>query len=82
MPADTKPPVVLTVKDWLWILSIAVALMWVGSLYMGIFFPRYEYHLVNDGSAMVIYDRWSGRFQRAVYDADGNATAKRVLVPF
>src|SRR5207248_341782 len=34
------------------------------------------------GSALVIYDRWSGRFQRGVYDADGKVKAMQVFTPF
>jgi hypothetical protein len=33
--------------------------------------PRYDWRPVGDGHAIVVYDRWSGRLQRAEWDADG-----------
>ena len=44
--------------------------------------PRYDYAVSSDGSAVVIHDRWGGRFQRAVYDKDGQMTLQKVLTPF
>jgi hypothetical protein len=45
--------------------------------------PRYDWRLVGDnGHVIVVYDRWSGRYQRAVYDDQGNVTAMRVFTPF
>lgn len=46
------------------------------------FLPRYEYQLAPDGYSLVIHDRWGGKFQRAVYDKDGQLTLQRVLTPF
>jgi hypothetical protein len=45
-------------------------------------FPRYDYRLIEDGKAIVIYDKWSNRFQRANYDGNGNAELKGVVTPF
>jgi hypothetical protein len=36
----------------------------------------------DDGRAMMIYDRWSGQFQRANYDERGEPSLTRVLTPF
>ena len=44
--------------------------------------PRYDFRVVDGGKAMIIYDRWSGQFQRAIYDAQGEPTLTRVLRPF
>jgi len=50
------------------------------------FFPRYEWRTIQDGSgatiSIVVYDRWAGRFQRAVYDDKGNLNAMGVFTPF
>jgi hypothetical protein len=46
-------------------------------------FPRYDWRLVGDnGTVIVVHDRWSNRFQRAVYDDQGNVTAMKVYIPF
>jgi hypothetical protein len=44
--------------------------------------PRYEFRVVENGRAIIIYDRWSGRFQRANYDENGNPTLTSVVQPF
>ena len=45
--------------------------------------PRYEWRAVNDsGSALIVYDRWSGRFQRAEYDPSGKVKPMDVYTPF
>ena len=48
------------------------------------FFPRYDYRTVqNDKSvSIIIYDRWSGRFQRAVYEDNGGLNVMGVYTPF
>jgi hypothetical protein len=46
-------------------------------------FPRYEWHAVNpDGTAIVIYDRWGGAFQRAVWDDKGDVKPSQPFKPF
>lgn len=46
-------------------------------------FPRYELtpHGTN-GDAVVVFDRWTGQFQRATYGADGEPRASSVVRPF
>ena len=44
--------------------------------------PRFEYQASTDGSAVVIHDRWAGKFQRAVYDKDGHLQLQSVITPF
>lgn len=46
-------------------------------------FPRYEWQVVGDrGDVIVVYDRWSGQYQRAEYQPDGEVRANNVFVPF
>ena len=46
--------------------------------------PRYEWRAVNDeGSvSVIVYDRWTGRMQRAVYDNSGALNVMGVYTPF
>jgi hypothetical protein len=70
----------MTQRDAWWWAFLGVIL--IGVL-VHTLFPRYDWRPVNDsGSALVIYDRWSGRFQRAEYDASGKAKAMEVYTPF
>jgi len=46
-------------------------------------FPRYEWQVVgNRGTVIVVYDRWSGQYQRAEYTNDGEVMANNVFRPF
>ena len=47
------------------------------------FLPRYEWRAVNaSGTALVVYDGWTGRFQRAEYDANGKVKPTDVYTLF
>lgn len=48
------------------------------------FYPRYEWRAIErgDGVTLIVYDRWAGRFQRAVYGDNGNLNAMGVYTPF
>jgi hypothetical protein len=48
------------------------------------FFPRFDYRTMqNDkGISIIVYDRWSGRFQGALYDDKGSLNAMGVFTPF
>jgi hypothetical protein len=48
------------------------------------FFPRHEWRSSNQGGSVsvVVYDRWTGRFQRAVYDDKGNLNVMGAYSPF
>ena len=48
------------------------------------FFPRYEWKTVEKQGAVsiIVYDKWTGRFQRGVYTDDGNLNAMGVFTPF
>ena len=52
--------------------------------YFPTFFPRYEWRMVDtSGTAIVVYDRWAGRFQRAVWqDEDKTIKGMALWTPF
>jgi len=65
------------------VVAAVIAALAVVALFIHAVFPRYEWRAVNaDGTAIVVYDRWSGRFQRAVYDATGRVKPMDVYTPF
>jgi len=65
------------------IIGAVIAALAVVALFLHAVFPRYEFRAVNaDGTALVVYDRWSGRFQRAVYDEGGRVKPMDVFTPF
>ena len=46
-------------------------------------FPRYEWRVVDaNGHAIVVYDRWAGKFQRAVWQDDSTVKAMSLWTPF
>jgi len=46
-------------------------------------FPRYEWRVVGErGDVIVVYDRWSGQYQRAEYRPGGEVVPNHVFVPF
>ena len=49
-----------------------------------VFFPRYEWRTVQGQGTVtvVVYDRWSGRFQRATYADQGGLNVMDVYTPF
>jgi hypothetical protein len=64
---------------WLAIAALLIA----GAMVLQALFPRYEFRVIgDDGRAMMIYDRWTNRFQRAVYDEKGEPTLTGVISPF
>jgi hypothetical protein len=64
---------------WTAIALLALA----GAICLHAVLPRYQFEVIGaDGKAMIIHDRWTGRFQRAMYDERGEPTLTRVLTPF
>jgi hypothetical protein len=61
--------------------AVAMLLLAIAVVLHGIL-PRYEFRVVENGRAIIVYDRWSGRFQRANYDENGNPTLTSVVQPF
>jgi hypothetical protein len=47
-------------------------------------FPRYEWKTSEQAGAVsvTVYDKWTGRFQRGVYNNDGSLNAMGVFTPF
>jgi hypothetical protein len=46
-------------------------------------FPRYEWRPANpDGTAILIYDRWGGAFQRAAWDDKGDVKPTQPFKPY
>jgi len=46
-------------------------------------FPRYEWRVMGDnGSVIVVYDRWANYIQRAVYDDQGHVKPGDPFKPF
>ena len=68
-------------KDlWKYALIVVIAL----GVLARVFFPRYEWRSLGDtGSvSVVVFDRWTGRSQRAVYDEKGSLNVMGVFTPF
>jgi len=64
---------------WLVIVAavVAVALLVHAEL------PRYEVRMLGpDGRAVLIFDKWSGRMQRADFGPNGEPSLKAVIEPF
>jgi hypothetical protein len=64
---------------WRYALVIVVAV----GLVLHAVFPRYDWRVVGDeGSTIVVYDRWGGAFQRATWDANGFVKPTQPFKPF
>ena len=65
---------------WKYVLVAVIA----AAVLLHAFFPRYEWRSMDrDGSvSIVVYDRWTGRFQRAVYDDKGGLNVMGAYMPF
>ena len=66
----------------LWKLALVAAI--AVALLAHAFFPRYEWRTLSETGSVtvVVYDRWTGRFQRAVYDDKGGLNVMGVFTPF
>ena len=65
------------------VLTYALLALFAIAVLLHALFPRYEWRPVGDaGSAIVVYDRWTGRLQRAAYDDKGAVKAMDVFTPF
>jgi hypothetical protein len=70
----------MTQRDaWWWALLGVIA----AGIFAHAYLPRYEWREVNaGGTAVIVYDKWTGRFQRAEYDPAGKVKTMDVLTPF
>jgi len=68
-------------QDVRWFATLGVIVLVV---FAYVFLPRYEWRTVNDNNSVsiIVYDRWTGRIQRAVYDNAGELHVNNVYVPF
>ena len=69
----------MTASGWCALLGVIVVAIFAHRL-----LPRYEWREVRDPSALsiIVYDKWTGRLQRAVYDDKGTLNVMGVYVPF
>ena len=65
---------------WKYALIVVIAVI----VTVSTFFPRYDWHPVESSGSVsiVVFDRWTGRFQRAVYDDKGGLNVMGVFTPF
>jgi hypothetical protein len=62
---------------------IIVALILFAGVLAHALLPRYETHVFNvtpDTHVLVVYDKWSNRYQRASFDANGKIHLSDVYV--
>lgn len=59
------------VTDNPWLIVSTLGILIVLLLALRVVFPRYDWRPVGDGRAVIVYDKWTGRFQRAEWNADG-----------
>ena len=66
------------------VLTYALLAILAAAVLLHSFVPRYEWRTLEDSGSVsiVVYDRWTGRFQRGVYDTKGNLNAMGVFTPF
>lgn len=66
-------------------LAVTVVLVLLAiAIFLHALFPRYDWHTVSEPGklSVVVYDRWTGRFQRGVYSDDGKLQVMSVYTPF
>ena len=78
-PVQTRGMDALPLGLWLVIVAAIIgATMLIHPL-----LPRYDVHVTGEnGSAVLIHDKWTGRVQRANYTPDGEPVLKGVVTPF
>jgi len=68
-------------QDVRWFVALGVLVL-VAFAYL--YMPRYEWRTLSDSGSVsiIVYDRWTGRMQRAVYDSAGKLHVGDVYIPF
>ena len=71
----------MTKTDAWWWALLAVML---AAIFSHAYLPRYEWREIRDPSSVsiLVYDKWTGRIQRAVYDDKGGFNVMGVYTPF
>jgi hypothetical protein len=66
------------------LLKYAVLVVIAVAVLLHAFVPRYDWRTVEGTSSVsiVVYDKWTGRFQRGVYHDDGDLNVMTVFTPF
>ena len=71
----------MTQRDaWFWALLGVI----LAGVFAHTYLPRYEWREMRDPNAVsiIVYDKWTGRIQRAVYDDKGGLNVMGVYTPF
>jgi hypothetical protein len=65
------------------VLAVVIGLLIGVGLILHAILPRYEWRAIGeDGTVIVVYDRWSNYLQRAVYDEQGHVKPNEPFKPF
>ena len=63
-------------------MAVAAAVLAIAIVLHGLL-PRYTFTTHgNDGAIVLVFDRWTGQFQRAVYQGTGDPIVSSVVRPF
>ena len=68
-------------QDVRWFAALGVVVLVV---FAYLLIPRYEWRALSDADSVsvIVYDRWTGRIQRAVYDNKGGLNVMGVYTPY
>jgi hypothetical protein len=71
----------MTQRDAWWWAFLGVLVV---AVFAHVLLPRYDWKEVRDPNAVsvLVYDKWTGRMQRAIYDDKGQLSVLNVYVPF
>jgi hypothetical protein len=78
--SSTETPASKPLSLGTWILCAAAVL--AAGLVLHALLPRYQLTPHGSGEAVVVFDRWTGQFQRATYGDDGEPRISSVVRPF
>jgi hypothetical protein len=63
--------------------ALAATLIIAIAIVLHALLPRYSFTTVGqDGAVVLVFDRWTGQFQRATYGPDGEPRVTSVVKPF
>ena len=80
MSTNTVPPARVASGPILWVAS---AVLLAAAIVLHGLMPRYELTTVGaSGDSVIVFDRWTGQFQRVDYQTNGEPRATPVVNPF
>jgi hypothetical protein len=80
MSSNTEPAAQSATGPILWLAS---AVLLAGAIVLHGVMPRYEFTTVGTGDdSVIVFDRWTGQFQRVDYQPSGEPRATPVVNPF